>query len=433
MPSRCFGSVRRAAFALGLGFCLLSSAGAAASPAAADGGDVGSVVSVAGDVRGTKPQRAPERLLAGDGLVLHHLIETGEESEAGMKLGADGTLSLGASTRISLDEEVIDQASRRPSRISLLVGYLRLRVGELFSGEIDIETPTATVGIKGTELEVEVDEAGRTTVRVLSGVVSLLSRSLGELIELGPGQSSVVDFGKAPSRPTSFEQSSPDGPGEPEAPEADSGEPEAQEGRTDSRGESRNESQNETQNETQPDSSAGDSSAGRVASCPARAQAGAPLCLCGSYPAGLGVGGAARIDGRPGGEVTSATPGLVAVRLPENLAPGRHRVSLPGQGGGCDVEVLGLETSYKEHLKQGRATYLLMDILGSREKLRLRVSSSNPRVVRIKGGNDQVVTTSGGRRNRARVRVKAVGDGQAGLDIAILDLPPCPCAATGRP
>jgi hypothetical protein len=85
-----------------------------------------------------------------------------------------------------------------------LLGRLELALGRLFRGELTIETPTATLGLRGTLVRVLVEENGRTTVAVLEGVVQFTSRT-GGTVNVRPGYFSVVDQRAPPTPPAPFD------------------------------------------------------------------------------------------------------------------------------------------------------------------------------------------------------------------------------------
>ncbi|HEX9942681.1 MAG TPA: FecR family protein [Thermoanaerobaculia bacterium] len=164
--------------------------------------DVGEVVQVRNDVRGTPPGGAPKRMAVGDGLGLGLRVETGADSGARMAFDPRGSLTLGARARVVIDRNVVDQATgRSESALSVLAGQIRLALGKLFSGEVSIDTPTAVVGVKGTDLRVDVDETtGTTLVAVTEGLVSVRSKAGGE-VTVRAGQRTVVAPGQAPTPP----------------------------------------------------------------------------------------------------------------------------------------------------------------------------------------------------------------------------------------
>jgi len=80
--------------------------------------------------------------------------------------------------------------------------WLELGVGRLWArskkvpAALTLQTPAAVAGIRGTDWDVEVDAAGRTTLTVLSGRIDL-SNAWGR-VELGPSEQGFAEPGKAP-------------------------------------------------------------------------------------------------------------------------------------------------------------------------------------------------------------------------------------------
>lgn len=80
----------------------------------------------------------------------------------------------------------------------------------------EIESPSAVVAIRGTTLEIDVDQDQTTRVRVSEGQVAVTSKDVGGQVIVGSNQESTVEKGKAPTPPST--PSTPDGSGdEPEA------------------------------------------------------------------------------------------------------------------------------------------------------------------------------------------------------------------------
>jgi ferric-dicitrate binding protein FerR (iron transport regulator) len=178
---------------------------AASAPPIGSQTPAGRTVEARGDVLGTPPGSVEVALAAGDTLVLDHLIATGRASLARLAIGRGGSLSLGQDTRLRLDQERIDAATGlTQSTFSLLLGRLELALGRLFQGELTIETPTATLGIKGTVVRIFVDADGRTVVAVLEGLVEVTSRA-GGTVRPSAGFFTVVEPGAPPMPPAPFD------------------------------------------------------------------------------------------------------------------------------------------------------------------------------------------------------------------------------------
>jgi hypothetical protein len=175
----------------------------------AQAADVGEVVLVRNLVRGTAPGAAARPLSVGEGVVLGLRVETGADSGTKMTFDPSGSLTVGANTRATIDKAVVDRATgRSDSVLSVLAGTVRLALGKLFSGEVAVDTPTAVVGVKGTDLRVEVEEAtGTTVVLVTEGEVSVRSKAGGE-VTVRAGQRTLVARGQAPTPPSQIEPGS---------------------------------------------------------------------------------------------------------------------------------------------------------------------------------------------------------------------------------
>jgi hypothetical protein len=165
--------------------------------------DVGEVVLVRNEVRGTPPGGAPAPLAVGNGVGLGLRVDTGADSAAKMTFDPSGALTLGPQARVVIDRNLVDQVTgRSESALSVLAGQIRLALGKLFRGEVSIDTPTAVVGVKGTDLRVEVDEpTGTTVVAVTEGVVTVRSKAGGE-VTVRAGQRTLVAPGQAPTPPS---------------------------------------------------------------------------------------------------------------------------------------------------------------------------------------------------------------------------------------
>jgi hypothetical protein len=91
-------------------------------------------------------------------------LRTGEESAAKVLLVDETILTLGESTELVIDSYIVGpDATRDPSVLKLLKGKARVLVGEAFGGptRVEMHTPTAVIGVKGTEFEAQViEEAG---------------------------------------------------------------------------------------------------------------------------------------------------------------------------------------------------------------------------------------------------------------------------------
>jgi hypothetical protein len=183
---------RTACRALCLAKCLLAIAlTAAAAPALAD--PIGLVQRVQNAVYGTEPQgeRAPKQ--KRDGIVFQELIETTQK--AAVEIGfVDGSkLTIGAEATVHIDAFVFDEANESgEAAISLSRGAFRWITGIMPPSGIRIETPSATIAIRGTNLKLGVRANGDTLLGLDEGEVHVLAKGNGEEATLRGGQSARI-------------------------------------------------------------------------------------------------------------------------------------------------------------------------------------------------------------------------------------------------
>lgn len=131
------------------------------SPAAGDDGTVGVVRNVAGTAtvsRGENvlPATAGTRLRVGD------TLSTGADGSMGVLLRDNASLSLGPGSRLVLREFLFAPSE---GKLGLFVrfsrgtmAYISGLIGKLAPEKTRFETPTATIGIRGTFFAVNVQE-----------------------------------------------------------------------------------------------------------------------------------------------------------------------------------------------------------------------------------------------------------------------------------
>lgn len=118
---------------------------------------VGNVVKVSGTAVVTR-NGVPVELKQGDRLLKGDVVQTGADTTIGISF-VDGTaLGLASNARIVLDEMTYDpNGSSNSSLLSLVQGAITLVAGHTAKyGNMRVETPVATMGIRGTAVMVEI-------------------------------------------------------------------------------------------------------------------------------------------------------------------------------------------------------------------------------------------------------------------------------------
>jgi hypothetical protein len=135
-------------------FCVLLAA-TTALHAADERRPIGLVKTAAGDASILRDGR---RLAAQPGaqLVQGDVLSTGATGTMAVILRDDTRLSLGASTETGLEQFVFEPAEQRWGMVVRVtrgvIGYLSGRMAKLAPGAVRLETPSATLGVRGTYL-----------------------------------------------------------------------------------------------------------------------------------------------------------------------------------------------------------------------------------------------------------------------------------------
>jgi hypothetical protein len=135
---------------------------------------------------------ATSQINVGDGVLRDETVRTGLESAARLVMADNTNLSLGPSATIKLDRTVFDdEHTYRDIAIKLTAGAFRFVTGNSAKTAYKITTPVATIGVRGTILDI-LSQRGKTTV-VLQEGASRVCAIGGQCIELTqPGDTAVI-------------------------------------------------------------------------------------------------------------------------------------------------------------------------------------------------------------------------------------------------
>jgi hypothetical protein len=131
-------------------------------------------IGVAAVVRNTVSQLEPQvtRIAKGDEVVRNELVRTAADSDARFVLRDDTNLSLGPGSTLRLDRTVFDDPKAGDIAIKLTSGTFRFITGHSDKEAYEIKTPLATLGVRGTILDVQVLKR-RNKVVLVAGAVNV--------------------------------------------------------------------------------------------------------------------------------------------------------------------------------------------------------------------------------------------------------------------
>ena len=115
------------------------------------------VVAHRGDVRAVT-DGSERRIVQGDELAVNDTIKTGNKSFAVLQFDDGGTITLRPNSTIVIDQYSYGQGDDRAS-IDLVQGGLRIITGAIAKSDPDnytLSTPTALMGVRGTEFSVQI-------------------------------------------------------------------------------------------------------------------------------------------------------------------------------------------------------------------------------------------------------------------------------------
>lgn len=136
---------------------------------------------------------ASEPLIVGASVLRNDLVRTGADSRARVVFIDDTSISIGPGSQVTMDEFVFrDGRNATEVAVRLARGALRFVSGRSDSRAYRIQTPVATLGVRGTEIDIQ-HGGGRTLVLLGHGATVVTANGTGQSVMLNvPGQSVIV-------------------------------------------------------------------------------------------------------------------------------------------------------------------------------------------------------------------------------------------------
>ncbi|HEY9080022.1 FecR family protein [Magnetovibrio sp.] len=149
---------------------------------------VGKVVKQRMDAYGTAPGQSRERKFPRYNVVFGELIETDGGAAILIEMNDDTELFLGERASLVIDEFVYDPGSASMRAVyNFTLGTLRFVSGKMANDGISIVTPSAAIGLRGSDAVIFVTPDGGTIINVLEGTFTVRSRETadGPVIDVG--------------------------------------------------------------------------------------------------------------------------------------------------------------------------------------------------------------------------------------------------------
>src|SRR3979409_1723384 len=135
---------------------------------------------------------ATSQISVGDGVLRDEIVRTGLDGAARLVMADSTNLSLGPSATVKLDRTVFnDEHTYRDIAIRLTTGAFRFVTGHSEKTAYKISTSLATIGVRGTTLDI-LSQRGMTTV-VLQDGASRVCTTGGQCVDLTqPGDTAII-------------------------------------------------------------------------------------------------------------------------------------------------------------------------------------------------------------------------------------------------
>lgn len=171
-------------------FSLLLSIALCAAPCAQAQTRVGEAVLVQNEVVRVAASTTP--INVGDSMLRDETVRTGSDSAARFVMADSTNLSLGPSATLKLDRTVFnDEHSYRDVAIRMTTGAFRFVTGHSEKTAYKITTPLATIGVRGTTLDI-LSQRGRSVVVLQEGAASVCTLNFRCIQLTQPGDTAVI-------------------------------------------------------------------------------------------------------------------------------------------------------------------------------------------------------------------------------------------------
>jgi hypothetical protein len=157
-------------------------------------GEIGNVELIREWAWGTAPEGVKETLYRTDTVVTDERVETIVNGALHLQFLDDTRLRLGSASQVTLDSFVYDPDTHAGEMVlDLGEGVFRFITGKLDKQSIQLRTPVALIGIRGTDLVIRVGADGTTTVYMFRGSCVVTALRGGASAGLGMAMGVSVD------------------------------------------------------------------------------------------------------------------------------------------------------------------------------------------------------------------------------------------------
>jgi len=151
---------------------------------------------------GTLVGEKRQPLFARDDVILNMEIESVEDGRIDVRFKDNTRLIVGSLGKVKIDNFAFNsKSSAGDLSLNIATGLMRFVTGKMASKSYAVRTPSAVLGVRGTDFIVSIDASGSTLVSVLTGTVEVTPIS-GSPSLVSAGSTAKTDGGQISITPT---------------------------------------------------------------------------------------------------------------------------------------------------------------------------------------------------------------------------------------
>jgi hypothetical protein len=147
---------------------------------------------------GIVPASEAEQIHTNDGIYTNQRIETTRKGAIRLQFLDETELWVGASSEVVLDKFLFDpNAGTGAFAANIAEGIIRMVTGDMAGGDITLNTPIATIGVRGTDFVLRVAASGAISAIVYEGTICITPNDGSQTVCISEDETAKLDLAVA--------------------------------------------------------------------------------------------------------------------------------------------------------------------------------------------------------------------------------------------
>ncbi|MBT4769595.1 MAG: FecR domain-containing protein [Rhodospirillaceae bacterium] len=156
---------------------------------------IGAASHVIGVVTAIHPGGKTQAVTLNDKIVQDETLTTGADGGVHLVFLDETVLRMGENSQLTIDAFIYDPSTKEGiNALEFNIGAFRFITGKMAKKGISMKLPTGILGVRGTDLEVIVDNSGDILIGVNKGKGVYTSPITGQTIEIPAGMQAVINI-----------------------------------------------------------------------------------------------------------------------------------------------------------------------------------------------------------------------------------------------